>query len=159
MDKIDVAILQILQRNGRINNADLAGQVGLSASACHRRVRALEKAGIISSYVALLSAEKLGMASSVFVQVTLENQRRENLNRFEEAITHCPQIMECFLMTGDADYLLRVSVRDATDYERLHHDVLTRLPGVKRVNSNYAIRKVFRRTALPLAVSEGNQMK
>jgi DNA-binding Lrp family transcriptional regulator len=117
----------------------------------------LENAGIISSYVALLSAEKLGMASSVFVQVTLENQRRENLARFEEAITHCREIMECFLMTGDADYLLRLSVKDAADYERLHHDVLTRLPGVQRVNSNYAIRKVFRRTALPLAVGKGNK--
>jgi len=157
LDKIDVSILQILQRRGRINNADLAEKVGLSASACHRRVRVLEASGIISSYVALLSAEKLGMTSSVFVQVTLENQRRENLSRFEEAITHCPEIMECFLMTGDADYLLRVSVRDAADYERLHHGVLTRLPGVKRVNSNYAIRKVFRRTALPLAASEANQ--
>lgn len=157
LDKLDITILERLQRQGRINNADLAQIVGLSASACHRRVRALENSGIISSYVALLSDEKLGQASSVFVQVTLENQRRENLSKFEAAVTDCREIMECFLMTGDADYLLRVCVRDAADYERLHHEVLTRLPGVRRVMSNYAIRKVFRRTALPLAAGEVKQ--
>jgi len=154
LDELDVQILDHLQASGRMANADLAEAVALSPSACHRRVRALEKSGVISGYVALLSEEKLGQASSVFVQVTLENQRRENLSRFEKAVSRCPQIMECFLMTGDADYLLRVSVRDAADYERLHHDVLTRLPGVQRVMSNFAIRKVFRRTALPLASSK-----
>ncbi|VAV87669.1 Transcriptional regulator, AsnC family [hydrothermal vent metagenome] len=154
LDAIDVSILDQLQAKGRMNNADLAEEIGLSSSACHRRVRALEAGGIISQYVALLSEEKLGRATSVFVQVTLQNQRRENLAKFEQAVGKCPEIMECFLMTGDADYLLRVCVRDGTDYERLHHDVLTRLPGVQRINSNYAIRKIFRRTALPLAVTK-----
>ncbi len=150
LNKLDVAILDQLQHKGRINNADLADKVGLSASACHRRVRALEVGGVISGYVALLSEEKLGRASSVFVQVTLEDQQRENLTRFEAAVSKCSEVMECFLMTGDADYLLRLCVRDARDYERLHHDVLTRLPGVRRIMSNFAIRNVFRRTALPL---------
>ncbi|PHR59249.1 MAG: AsnC family transcriptional regulator [Robiginitomaculum sp.] len=157
LDERDMAILDRLQAKGRMANADLAQEVGLSASACHRRVRSLEDAGIISGYVALLSEEKLGRSSSVFVQVTLDNQQRENLSRFEAAVSKCDEIMECFLMTGEADYLLRVCVRDTSDYERLHHDVLTRLPDVTRVVSNYAIRKVFRRTALPLADTKGTE--
>ncbi len=157
IDGRDVAILDRLQAKGRMANADLAQEVGLSASACHRRVRSLEDTGIISGYVALLNEEKLGRSSSVFVQVTLDNQQRENLSRFEAAVSACDEIMECFLMTGEADYLLRVCVRDTSDYERLHHDVLTRLPDVTRVVSNYAIRKVFRRTALPLSNTTGNE--
>ncbi len=149
-DAKDRQILALLQVQGRLRNADLAEQVGLSASACHRRVKALEANGIIAGYVALLDEAALGRASSVFVQVTLSNQRTENLSHFEDAVARCPQIMECYLTTGEADYLLRVLVRDAADYERIHHEVLTRLPGVTRVVSNFAIRRVFRRTAVAL---------
>ena len=148
LDAIDRRILTLLQAQGRLSNAELAERAGLSASACHRRVRALEAAGIIAGYVALLDEAALGRTSSVFVQVTLNNQRTENLSHFEEAVARCPEIMECYLTTGEADFLLRVLVRDAADYERIHHEVLTRLPGVTRVVSNFAIRKVFRRTAL-----------
>ncbi len=153
MDTIDYAILRHLQKEGRISNADLAERVGLSASACHRRMRAMERAGIIAEYVAILNEQAFGGNSSVFVQVTLDNQRTENLDQFEAAVRNSPEVMECFLMTGEADYLLRVLVRDAADYERVHHKVLTRLPGVVRVVSNFAIRRVFRRTALPLEQS------
>ena len=150
LDAIDRQILTLLQASGRLSNADLADNVGLSPSACHRRVKALEGAGIIADYVAILDEASFGRTSSVFVQVTLNNQRTENLNHFEEAVAACPQIMECYLTTGEADYLLRVLVRDAADYEHVHHNVLTRLPGVTRVMSNFAIRRVFRRTALPV---------
>ncbi len=148
LDNKDRQILTILQAQGRLSNADLAERVGLSASACHRRVKALESGGIIADYVALLDEAAFGRTSSVFVQVTLDNQRTENLDHFEAAVADCPEIMECYLTTGEADYLLRVLVRDAADYERVHHQVLTRLPGVTRVVSNFAIRRVFRRTAL-----------
>ncbi len=148
LDNKDKQILTLLQAEGRLSNADLAERVGLSASACHRRVKALESDGIIADYVALLDEAAFGRTSSVFVQVTLDNQRTENLSHFEEAVAACPEIMECYLTTGDADYLLRVLVRDAADYERIHHQVLTRLPGATRVVSNFAIRRVFRRTAL-----------
>ena len=149
-DAKDRQILTLLQAHGRLSNADLAEKVGLSASACHRRVKALEASGIIAGYVALLDEAALGRTSSVFVQVTLSNQRTENLSHFEEAVARCPEIMECYLTTGEADYLLRVLVHDAADYERIHHEVLTRLPGVTRVVSNFAIRRVFRRTAVAL---------
>jgi len=147
-DAKDRQILALLQARGRLSNADLAEKVGLSASACHRRVRTLEADGIIAGYVALLDEAALGRSSSVFVHVTLDNQRTENLSHFETAVARCPEIMECYLMTGEADYLLRALVRDAADYERIHHEVLTRLPGVMRVVSNFAIRRVFRRTAV-----------
>ncbi len=150
LDVKDKQILTLLQAEGRLSNADLAERVGLSASACHRRVKALENEGVISEYVALLDEAAFGRTSSVFVQVTLNNQRTENLGQFEAAVADCPEIMECYLTTGDADYLLRVLVRDAADYEHVHHQVLTRLPGVTRVVSNFAIRRVFRRTALAI---------
>ncbi len=150
LDAIDRQILTLLQAAGRLSNADLADKVGLSPSACHRRVKALENAGIIADYVAILDEAAFGRTSSVFVQVTLDNQRTENLSHFEEAVAACPEIMECYLTTGEADYHLRVLVRDAADYEHVHHKVLTRLPGVTRVVSNFAIRRVFRRTALPV---------
>lgn len=151
MDKIDKTILSELQSDGRLTNADLADRVNLSASACHRRVRSLEDAGIISKYVAILSARKIGKRTSVFVQVTLDNQRRETLEKFEQAVERVDEVMECYLMGGQADYIMRVLVDDPSAYERLHQDVLTRLPGVQRVVSNFAIRSLFRRTAIKLS--------
>lgn len=150
LDSVDISILTELQDNGRLTNAELAERVGLSASACHRRVKALESAGVVDRYVAILSEEALGRGITVYVQVTLDNQKRETLQGFEDAVTHVPEVMECYLMSGEADYLVRVLVRDANDYERVHREVLSALPGVARLNSSFTIRRVFSRTTMPV---------
>ncbi|MEO1039221.1 MAG: Lrp/AsnC family transcriptional regulator [Pseudomonadota bacterium] len=149
-DEIDAAILALLQKEGRLTNAELAERVGLSASACHRRVRALEAAGVIDRYVALLNADAVGRGLVVFVLVTLENQRRATLQSFETAVAEIEEVMDCHLTTGAEDYLLRLMVRDARDYERVHRERLSGLPGVARLISNIAMRTVFARTALPV---------
>ncbi len=150
MDFKDKQILSELQSDGRLTNLDLAERVNLSPSACHRRVKSLEDAGIIDKYVAIVSARKIGKKTSVFVQATLDNQRRETLEKFERAVERVDEVMECYLMGGQSDYIMRVLVADPSEYERLHQDVLTRLPGVQRVVSNFAIRSLFRRTAIKL---------
>jgi len=150
LDDVDRAILTLLQAEGRLANAELAERVGLSASACHRRVRALEASGVIAGYVALLDAEKAGRGLTVIVLVTLENQKRETMERFEAAVAGVDEVMECHLTTGAEDYLLRLMVRDAKDYERVHRERLSGLPGVARLVSNIAMRTVFARTALGL---------
>lgn len=150
LDSVDISILNRLQEQGRLTNAELAERVGLSASACHRRVKALESAGVIDRYVAILSELALGRGITVYVQVTLDNQKRDTLFAFEEAVEHVPEVMECYLMSGDADYLVRVLVRDANDYERVHREVLSSLPGVARLVSSFTIRRVFSRTAMPV---------
>lgn len=150
MDKYDKSILEALQRDGRISNVQLAGLVSLSESACLRRVRALEKSGVIDRYAALLSQPKVGLSGSVFVHIGLHREEERELAAFEEAVRDIPEVMECYLMTGEFDYLLRVVVSDMADFERLHRDSLTRLPGVARVNSSVAIRTVQKKTALPL---------
>ena len=151
MDFKDKQILSELQNDGRLTNLDLAERINLSPSACHRRVKSLEDAGIIDKYVAIVSARKIGRTTSVFVQVTLDNQRRETLEKFERAVERVDEVMECYLMGGSADYTMRVLVADPSKYELLHQDVLTRLPGVQRVVSNFAIRSLFRRTAIKLS--------
>ena len=150
IDTLDHAILGALQENGRISNADLAQLVGLSQSACLRRVRTLENGGIIEGYAALLNQAVSGRPQSVFVQITLVSQEGHDLEEFEAHVIERPEVMECYLMTGDADYLLRVIVKDAADYERLHREFLTRLPGVDRVKSSFALRVVRKRSAIPL---------
>jgi Lrp/AsnC family leucine-responsive transcriptional regulator len=150
MDKIDRQILRELQRDGRLSNVDLSQLVHLSESATLRRVRALEEAGQITQYVALLSAQKVGFPTNVFVSITLHRQDQNDLQAFEEAVRNVPEVMECYLMTGVSDYLLRVACRDASDFERLHSQHLTRLPGVARVQSSFALRVVRRTTELPL---------
>ncbi|WP_300529389.1 Lrp/AsnC family transcriptional regulator [Maricaulis sp.] len=150
LDDIDIAILNELQSNGRLTNAELAERAGLSPSACHRRVKALEGAGIIDRYVAILSEEALGRGITVYVQVTLDNQKRDTLLGFEAAVEAVPEVMECYLMSGEADYLVRVLVRDANDYERVHREVLSALPGVARLHSSFTIRRVFSRTEMPV---------
>ncbi|WP_417317675.1 Lrp/AsnC family transcriptional regulator [Emcibacter sp.] len=149
LDKIDLAILQILQEDGRISNADLAEKVGLSQSACLRRVKALEEEGIITGHSAVVDQTAAGYPDNVFVQITVEKQTKEKLAEFEVKVKECPQIMECYLMSGDADYLLRVIVSDASDYERLHMDVLTALPGVSQIKSNFSLRTVTKTTVVP----------
>ncbi len=150
MDRTDRLILRELQRDGRLSNVELARRLPLSESATLRRVRALEEAGLIDRYVALVSAGKAGFATNVFVTITLHRQEQKDLAAFEEAVRRVPEVMECYLMTGVADYLLRVACRDAADFERLHSQHLTRLPGVARVQSNFALRVVRRTTELPL---------
>ena len=122
LDKIDHAVIKYLQNDGRISNSDLSEKVGLSQSACLRRVKALEKQGIIEGYVAVMDQAAAGLTDNVFVQITVEKQTKELLFEFEKIVRQCPQIIECYLMSGDADYLLRVIVSDASDYEKLHMD-------------------------------------
>lgn len=149
VDKIDRTILSALQKDGRLTNVQLAELAGLSESACLRRVRLLEQGGIIERYVMLVNQGAIGKPGNVFVRVTLDGQQREKLAAFEEAVREVPEAMECYLMSGDVDYLLRVIVRDTDDYVRLHNK-LTGLPGVLRVQSSFALRTVLSKTELPL---------
>ncbi len=150
LDRTDHAILAILQRDGRVANVALAAQVSLSESACLRRVRALEEAGVIHHYVALLDQPAVGLPDSVFVEVILTREQQEDLEAFEDAVRKLPEVMECYLMSGEYDYLLRVVVANTADYERLHREHITRLPGVARVRSSFALRTVTKHTELPL---------
>jgi DNA-binding Lrp family transcriptional regulator len=150
LDRYDRAILAALQKNGRISNVRLAAAVNLSESACLRRVRALEESGMIDRYVALVSQAEAGLPGNVFVHIGLHREEESELAAFEDAVRDIPEVMECYLMTGEFDYLLRVVVSDMADFERLHKESLTRLPGVARVNSSVAIRTVQKTTELPL---------
>lgn len=150
LDKFDRSIIKALQRNGRIANSTLADQVSLSESACLRRVRTLEESGLIEGYVALINQEQAGCPVNVFVNITLERQDQTDLHAFEEAVRKLPEVMECYLMTGDYDYLLRVVAADTADFERIHSKVLTRLPGVARVHSSFALRAVQKSRELPI---------
>ncbi len=142
LDPIDRMILDELQADGRLSNTDLAERVGLSASACHRRVRRLESDGVIAGYVMVLDAGAIGRALDVFVEISLVSQSVETLARFEEEVVHCPEVMSCHLMAGDADYIVHLAVADTRDFERIHNQYLSRLPGVARLKSNFAIRTV-----------------
>ena len=150
LDRFDLTILSVLQSDGRISNVDLANRAKLSESACLRRVRALEKSGLIKGYVAQVDQAKAGLPVNVFVNITLERQDLTELNAFEEAVQEIPEVMECYLMTGEHDYVLRVVVADVNDYERIHQKYLTRLPGVDRVNSSFALRTVRKTNQLPI---------
>ena len=150
LDRFDRAILDALQRDGRITNVQLAASVNLSESACLRRVRALEEGGVIDRYAALVNQSKAGLSGNVMVQIGLQREGESELAAFEEAVRNIPEVMECYLMTGEFDYLLRVAVSDMADFERLHKEALTRLPGVARVTSSVAIRTVQKKTELPL---------
>ena len=150
IDRYDKLILKALQKDGRISNVQLAQQVSLSESACLRRVRALEESGIIDRYAALVSQNAAGLPGNVFVQIGLHREVESELSAFEDAVRNIPEVMECYLMSGEFDYLLRVLVADMADFERIHKTELTRLPGVARVNSSFGIRTVQRKTELPL---------
>jgi Lrp/AsnC family leucine-responsive transcriptional regulator len=150
LDQIDRRILGELQQNARLSNTELAERAGISASPCWRRVRQLEEAGVIERYVTLLNPGRLGLAVSVFVQVSLATQIESALEVFESAVLARPEVMECYLMTGDADYLLRVVVADLGAYERFLMDHLTRIAGVANIRSSFALRSVKYRTDLPL---------
>ncbi len=150
LDALDVKILENLQRKGRMPNAELSEKVNLSASACHRRVQRLEKDGYIRDYVALLNPRAVGLPSTVFVEITLSGQADELLDAFERGVALIPDVLECHLMAGTADYLLKVVVADTDDFARVHRQHLARLPGVAQMHSSFALRTVFKTTALPL---------
>lgn len=151
MDRIDRAILSHLQDNARISNVELANVVGLSPSACLRRVGLLEKSGVIDGYHAQLNATKLGHEVLVLMQITLIGQSAEMLAEFEEAVAKTPQVLACFLIAGDSDYILRVAARDVADFGRLHAEYLSALPHVLRMESSFVMREVFTRSLAPPA--------
>jgi len=150
LDATDRRLLAVLQRTGRITNAELAEAVNLSASACHRRVQRLESEGIIARYVAILDARRMGRPTTVFVEITLQSQADEVLEAFERAVARVPDLLECHLMAGTADYLLKLLARDTDDFARIHRQYLTRLPGVAQMHSSFALRTVVQTTAIPV---------
>ena len=150
LKEIDQKILHHLQDNARLTNVDLSERVNLSPSPCLRRVRNLEDSGVIKGYVTLVDQNALGLPVSVFVSVSLEKQVEAALEQFEDAIRARPEVMECYLMTGDADYLLRVVATDLAGYERFLLDHLTRIPGVASIKSSFALKQVTYKTALPI---------
>jgi DNA-binding Lrp family transcriptional regulator len=152
LDSVDIAILDQLQANARITNVELARAVNLTASPCLNRVRRLEESGVIRQYVTLLDSERLGLHLNVFIQVSLEKQLEDVLNRFEQTVALRPEVMECYLMTGDTDYLLKVLVRDVHELERFILNSLTRIPGVSNIRSSIALKQVRYKTAAPLPV-------
>ncbi len=152
LDRTDRAILHELQSDGRLTNSAVAQRVNLSESACLRRIRNLEASGLIRGYVGLVDQSSAGYPDNVFVRITLHSQQQDDLATFEAEISQIPEVMECFLMSGDADYLLRVIVADARDYERIHSQHLTRLPGVDRVHSSFALRTVIKKTEVPVRI-------
>lgn len=148
LDAIDRRLLSVLQRSGRVTNAELAEAVNLSASSCHRRVQRLESEGIIARYVAILDARRMGRPTTVFVEITLQSQADEVLEAFERAVARVPDLLECHLTAGTADYLLKILARDTDDFARIHRQYLTRLPGVAQMHSSFALRTVVQTTAI-----------
>ena len=150
LDSIDRGILDALQREGRLSNAALAAKVGLSESACSRRTHALHRCGAIARYAAVIDPATVGLTGSVFVRIALDRQDQADLDVFETAVREIPEVMECYLMMGESDYLLRVVVSSAADFERIHRSRLARLPGVARIQSSFALRLVKEAEVLPL---------
>ena len=149
-DHLDRRILEVIQEDARISNTELAAKVGLSPSPCWRRVRALEERGIIRRYVTLVTPEAIGLPVNVWVHVTLEEQVERRLEHFESAIVARPEVMECYLMTGESDYLLRVVVPDIAAYQAFLLEHLTRIEGIASIKSSFALKQVKYKTALPL---------
>ncbi len=150
LDATDRRILAALQNDGRMTNADLAERVNLSPSACHRRVQRLEDEGVIAGYVALLDPRRMGLQTTVFVEITLESQAEDLLDAFEQQVARVPEVLECHLTAGTADYLLKVAVGDTEDFARLHRRFLSRLPGVAKMQSSFSLKTVVKTTALPV---------
>ena len=150
LDRTDYRILHHVQNNARISNVELADAVGLSPSPCLRRVKALEQAGVIKRYAGIVDAGAVGLPISIFINVSLERQERSHLEDFENNIRSNPEVMECYLMTGSSDYLVRIVVPDLQAYERFLADKLTRIPGVANIQSSFALKQVVYNTELPL---------
>ncbi|MBD0415026.1 Lrp/AsnC family transcriptional regulator [Oryzicola mucosus] len=148
LDKIDIAILDTLQKDGRIANTALAETVGLSQSACSRRLDTLEKSGVIKGYHARLSNKALGYQMTVLVHISLSGQFEKTLSDFEAAVKRCPNVLSCHLMSGEYDYILRIAAKDLADYERIHKEWLSAMPHVTKINSSFALREVIDRTAV-----------
>ncbi|MES2492473.1 MAG: Lrp/AsnC family transcriptional regulator [Pseudomonadota bacterium] len=150
VDRQDIRILDALQESGRLSNVDLAQRVNLSPSPCLARVRELERAGVIEQYVALLNPAKVGLNLSVFIAITLERQVEKALEHFETAMLGHPEVMECYLMTGDSDYLIRVVVADVRALEHFIVNQLSKLAGISNIRSSIALKQAKYKTALPL---------
>ena len=151
LDTIDTLILKELQENARISNVELANRVGLSPSACSRRVEHLENSGTIESYQAVISNQALGQTITSIVHISLNRQASTDMDEFEKAVSECPYIVACFLMSGEYDYIIRVNARDMKEFEHVHKDWLSRLPGVSRIQSSFAMRTVVNRANIDVA--------
>lgn len=150
MDRNDVLLLEALQTDSSRSLAELAELAGVSPSACHRRIKALEAQGVITGYTAQIDAQRIGLKLQAFVEITLTSQSREAMDRFEAAVHDMDEILDCHLMSGSADYLLRVAASDLEQYDRIHRDCLARLPGVSAMRSAFAIRRIKRWRGYPL---------
>lgn len=150
IDEIDQRILRVLQKNGRLSNSDLADEISLSPSACYRRVQRLETDGFIRGYVALLDAKMADRPTTVFVEITLSGQSDAVLDEFEKAVALIPDVLECHLMAGTADYILKIVAADTEHFAQIHRQRLSRLPHVSTMQSSFALRTVFKTTALPV---------
>jgi len=150
LDSIDRKILRALQDNGKVSMAELAEKVGLSPSPCARRVRLMEKAGIIKGYAAIIDQKKVGLPISAFASIKLERQREEDLDRFEEAVSRWPEVLDCYLMTGQRDYLMRIVAADLEAYEHFIKNKLTRLENIASIETSFALGQVKRSEVLPL---------
>ena len=150
LDSIDLAILRVLQRDGRIQNTELAAKVGLSPSPCLRRVKLLEQAGIINRYVALLDPTQVGMGFTVFVRIWLERQDEETTTAFYEAAQKLPQVVECHLMAGECDFMLRVLAPDLEGYRRFKMEHLGRIKGVRNIKTEIPMQKIKQSWEVPI---------
>ena len=151
LDQTDLKILDELQTDGSLSNIELARRVHLSPSPCLARVRALESAGVIDRYVAIANPAALGLGLSVFISISLKSQSKEALAHFEQRISEHDEVMECYLMTGDSDYLIRVAVSDIAALEKFILEQLTPIPGIEKIRSSFALKQVRYKTALPLS--------
>jgi Lrp/AsnC family transcriptional regulator, leucine-responsive regulatory protein len=151
LDQTDMQILAHLQHNCRKSIAELAEKVNLSTSACHRRIKSLEDDGVITGYVAKLSPQRLGYRAQFFVELSLSSQGEEAFEKFEKALSQIPEVLECYLVGGQYDYLLRIIAQDTEDYERIHRYGLSRLPGVARIQSILSLRNVKPNRGLPIS--------
>jgi DNA-binding Lrp family transcriptional regulator len=150
LDNFDRKILTVLAAEGRLTAVELASRVGLSPSACTRRLQALEAEPVIRGYHAILDAEAIGLGITAFVEITLERQNDDTLRAFEAALAECPNVLSCHLMSGSSDYLIRIAARDLADFERMHANVLGHLPGVARIESKFALREAIDRPLAPI---------
>ena len=150
LDSFDRKIVRALAADGRMTAVDLAGKVGLSPSACTRRLQALETAGVIAGYRAVISPEAVGLGITAFVEITLDRQNDDALRSFEAALAKCPNVLSCHLMSGVSDYLVRVVARDLSDFQKLHSEVFGQLPGVARIESKFALRVAIDRPLIPI---------
>ncbi|MDG2000647.1 MAG: Lrp/AsnC family transcriptional regulator [Alphaproteobacteria bacterium] len=157
MDYIEYKLLNSLQKNARLTNLELAKKVGLSASPCLRRVKTLEENGVITGYSAIINQNKVNLSVNVFVQVSLERQSEERLQIFEEKIMEYEEVMEAYLMTGEADYLLRIVVKDLQAYEKFLKDNLTQIKGIASIRSYFSLKQVTRKYNLPIVNPKNNK--